>query len=65
MHCAAGDRLVEVHVSVANLYVETAIGVAAHPSLIVDRRALAAEIRQREQVSIIACATFGPSIVFH
>ena len=38
------DRLVQIHISIANLDVESAIGVAAHPSLIVYGSALTPKV---------------------
>ena len=45
---AVGDRLVQVHIAIADLYVESAIGVATYPGLVVDWRPLASEVRQGE-----------------
>ena len=42
---SACDWLVQIHISIANFDVESAIGVAAHPSLIVYGSALASEVR--------------------
>ena len=44
MHCATGDGLVYVEVSIADFDVEPAVRVRAGPGLEVDGSALAAEV---------------------
>ena len=51
---AAGDGLVNVEVAVADLQVEATVRVGANPRLEVNRRALAAEVRQRHKVAGLA-----------
>src|SRR5262249_8832076 len=48
------NRFVEIQITVADLHVEAAFGVRAHPCFEVDGRALAAEVRQRHQVADLA-----------
>jgi len=59
MQRTARDRFVDVQVAVADLDVEPAARVCARPGFEVNRRALAAEVRQRHQVSFPAFLTFG------
>ena len=54
MEGAAGDRLVDVEVAVADLNVEAAIGVGTGPRLEVDRGPLAAKVGQGHQVTALA-----------
>jgi hypothetical protein len=56
---AAGDRLVDVEVAVADLQIEPAVWVRAHPRLVVNRGALAAEIRQWDKVASLALLALG------
>jgi hypothetical protein len=51
---AAGDRLVDIEVAVTDLQVEAAVRVGADPGFEVNRRALASEVRQRDQVPRLA-----------
>ncbi len=44
VRCAVSDWLVQIHIAVANLDVESAIGITAYPSLIVDWRALTPKV---------------------
>ena len=50
VHGAAGDRLVDVEIAVADLDVKAARRVRAGPRFEVDGSALAAEVRKRYQV---------------
>src|SRR6266516_3056149 len=54
MDDAARDRLVHVKIAIADFKVVAALGVRAGPGFVVDRGALAAEIRQRHQVTRLA-----------
>src|SRR6266540_2886057 len=54
MDNAARDRLVHIEVAVADFEIVAALRVRAGPGLVVDRGALAAEIRQRHQVTRLA-----------
>ena len=54
IHATGGNRLIQVDVTIADLDVETALGVRAGPGLEVDGRPLATEIRQRHQVALLA-----------
>ena len=49
--CAAGDGFVDVKVAVADFEVESAVRIGADPGLEMNCRALAAEIRERHQVT--------------
>lgn len=51
MQHSAHYRFVDVDIAIPDFQVVATIRVRAHPSLIVDVRPLAAEIRQRNQVS--------------
>ena len=51
VHGSARDRLVEVHVAITDLDVESAIGIAAHPGLVVNRRSLTSKVGQRQQAA--------------
>src|SRR5215208_622958 len=62
---AAGDRLVDVEVAVADLDVEAALGVGAGPGLEVDGGALAPEIGERHQVAALALLAFRESWYHH
>lgn len=48
MRRTVGNGLVKIHIAVANFNVESAIRVAAYPSLVVNRRPLASKVRQGE-----------------
>ena len=65
MHGAAGNWLVKVDIAIADLDIESAVGVAAHPCLVVNWSALAPEIRERQETTLLASAAFRPSLVFH
>ena len=58
------DRLVEVDLAVADLQVEAAPRVGAHPRLVVDRRALSAEVGERDQRACVAGVAAGPGELF-
>ena len=51
---ATTDWLVDEYVAVADLQVISALGIAAHPSLVAYGSSLSTEIRKRQQVSTIA-----------
>src|SRR6185295_18435074 len=55
---AAGDRLVDIEVAVADLDVEAALGIGAGPRLEMNCRALAAEIGQRDEITLLALLAF-------
>jgi hypothetical protein len=59
MHSSVANGFVEINVTVADLDVEATIGVGADPSLIVDRGALATEIREGDQIADIALLALG------
>jgi hypothetical protein len=65
VHRAANNRLVDVDVTVSYLEVEATIGISADPRLIVNWRALAAEVRQRHQVACIALLALGQTELLH
>ena len=65
VHASRGDGLVEIDVAVADLYVEPTGGVDADPGLIMDRRPLAAIVRERDEPPNLTTHTFGHSRVFH
>ena len=65
MDGAAGNRLVDVEVTVADFQVETAVRVRADPRLVVNRGALAAEIRQRDKVASLALLALGKTGIVH
>src|SRR5687768_11561411 len=62
---AARDRFVDVEVAVADLQVEAAVGIRADPGLVVNRGALAAEIRQRDKVASLALLALGKAGKVH
>ena len=45
MHSPAGNRFVKVDIAITDLDIETAVGIAAHPCLVVNGSALAPEVR--------------------
>jgi hypothetical protein len=51
------DGLIEEELAVADLDVVAAVGVRADPGFEVDRRALAPEIRERNEISIVTLTT--------
>ncbi len=57
------NRFVYINVAVSDLEVKSAIGVGANPGFILDRRALAAEIRKRNEVTRLALLTLGEIVV--
>src|SRR5215510_5962097 len=57
MQRAIADRLVDNNLTVTNLDIEQALGVAADPRLEMDRRALAPEIRERHQIPLPTLST--------
>ena len=63
MGCAAGDGLVQIYVSVPDLDVESTVGIAADPCLVVDGGTLASKIGQGEQVPGLATFAVWPAIV--
>ena len=65
MHSPAGYWLVEVDVAVADFNVESTVGVAAYPCLVVDWRSLTSKVGQRQQAPALASAAFGPTVEFH
>jgi hypothetical protein len=65
MHRATDDRLVDVDVTVPYLEVKATIRVGAYPCLIVDWRALTAEVGQRHQFACIALLTLGQTVLLH
>ncbi len=64
MHGAAGNRLVKVDIAIADLYIESAVGVAAHPCLVVNWRSLAPKVGQREQATAGASSALRPTVVY-
>ena len=50
---AAGNRLIDVEIAVADLDIEATIGVCARPGFEVDRGALAAKIGKRNEVAAL------------
>ena len=54
---ALKNRLVQIHVAVTNLEVESAVRIRADPRFVVDRRSLATEVGQREQFTAITRST--------
>lgn len=65
IHVAWADGFILINVPVADFYVKTATGVHADPCFVVDRRSLAAIIRQRNQLTNIALQTFRKFPTFH
>jgi hypothetical protein len=65
VHRAADNRLVDVDVTVSYLEVEATIGISADPRLIVNRRALAAKVRQRHQIACITLLALGQTELLH
>jgi hypothetical protein len=65
MERAAHDRFVPIDVTITDFQIKAAIRISAYPGLVLDRCPLAAEIRQRHQVSRIALFTFGETSLFH
>ena len=63
MRRAVGNRFVQVHIDIANIDFESAIGVAAYPSFIVNWRPLTAEVRQGEQTALRTYFAFRPSLL--
>ena len=51
------DWFIDNNVAIANLDVIETVGIRAHPCLELDRSSLAAEIRQRNQITRTALAT--------
>ncbi len=45
MHSPAGNWFVEVDIAITDLDIESAVGIAAHPCLVVNGSALAPEVR--------------------
>jgi hypothetical protein len=62
---AAHDRFVSIDITVSDFKVETAIRISANPCLVVDSRALAAEIGKGHEVSGVAFLALGESEIFH
>src|SRR3990172_8190952 len=62
---AGGYGLVHVEVAVADLEVVAALRVRAGPGLVVDGRALAAEVRQGDQVTGLASLTLWKAPGLH
>lgn len=54
----AQDRLVEVNLAVSYLDVIATFRVCTHPGLVPNRRPLASEVRQRNEVAFITLLTF-------
>jgi len=52
MQFTAKNRLIEVYLTVPDLYVVTAVRTGTHPGLVVNRCALTAEVRQRHQIAL-------------
>ena len=48
VHRSVGNRLVQIDVAVPNLDVESAVRIAADPSLVVNGRALTSKVGQRQ-----------------
>lgn len=44
MVCAVGNGLVQVHITVADLDVESAMGIAAYPSFVMNRSSLSPKV---------------------
>ena len=62
---AVRDGLVQVDVPVADLDVESAVGIGAHPRLVVDSRALPSEVGERDEVANAADTAFRKIRAFH
>ncbi len=54
----AQDRLVEVDLSVAYLDIVAAFGVCTYPRLVPNRRPLASEVRQGDEVALVTLLAF-------
>ncbi len=65
MRCPAQYWLIYINVAISYLYVEATFGIGTNPDLIVDRRSLAAEVRQRHQVARVTFLAFGENEVLH
>ena len=65
MHGPACNWFVKVDIAVTNLDIESAVGIAAHPCLVVNRRALASEVGKGQQFAISTLAAFRPSTLLH
>ncbi len=58
------DGLVYEHITASNLEIEAALGIRAHPGLVVHGRGLRSEIGKRDEIAVIALAALGV-ITFH
>src|SRR5579875_897459 len=59
MQRAAGDRLIDVEIAVADLDIEAALRIRAGPRLEMDSRALASKVRERHEIAGFALLTLG------
>ena len=57
MQFPAENRLIKVYFAVPDLYVESTIRTGTHPGLVVNRRSLTTEVRQRHQIPLSAFLT--------
>jgi hypothetical protein len=55
----AQDRLVEVNLAVPYLDVISTIRIRTHPRLVANRRPLASEVRQRNEIALVTLLAFG------
>jgi hypothetical protein len=65
VHAAGTDGLVQVDVAVANLEIEATVGIDTHPRFVMNRRALATVVRERNQLSNFTLKTFRTHPFFH
>jgi hypothetical protein len=65
MGCTAPDWLVHIDIAVAYLDVESTGWIGAHPCFVCNRRPLAAEIGQRNEVTGLATLAFGKTYFRH
>lgn len=54
MHGSAGDRFIDVHVTIPDFYVEPAFRIGTDPSFVMYWRALTTKIGQGHEVSFAA-----------
>ena len=62
MHDPVHDRLVYIHVAVADLQIETAFGIRAYPGLEVNSSALTSEIGEGNQIAHLALLALREAI---
>jgi hypothetical protein len=65
MHCPAQYWLIQINVAISDFHVEATFGIGTNPDFIVDRCPLAAEIRQRHQVTSATFLAFRENEVLH